>query len=179
MQEFWSKELYGLAMLLDSQATSADTPRSAESKQVLGEALSRLGETAPLVVRNLAFCTGVQSYGCYTSFKKNEFTPEQEVLLYAELDNYAIESMAKGFHTALKSSYQIFDASGHRVVEQTSATTEEYCQNPRRDYFLIFNLHMPKRINPGKYTLQLTIEDVKSQKVGQSSIEFAIKEAEK
>jgi len=179
MQEFWSKELYGLDMLLDSEKTPDSTRRAAESKQILCEAISRLGETAPLVVRNLSFCTAIQSYGCFTPFKKYEFTPDQETLLYAEIDNFAAESTSKGFHTQLRSSYQILDSAGQRVADHTFTTTEEYCQNTRRDFFIGYHLRMPKRINPGKYTLQMTIEDLKSQKVGQSTIEFTIKEAEK
>jgi hypothetical protein len=179
MQEFWSKELYGLAMLLDSEKTPDTTRRAAESKQIFAEAISRLGESAPLVVRNLTFCTAIQSYGCFTPFKKYEFTTDQEALLYAEMDNFASESTPKGYHTQLRSSYQILDSAGQRVADHTFTTTEEYCQNPRRDYFIISHLRMPKRINPGKYTLQMTIEDLKSQKVGQSTIEFTIKEAEK
>ena len=35
---------------------------------------------------------------------------------------------------------------------------------------------MPKQIYNGKYTLQLTVEDTKGQKIGQSSIEFTVKE---
>jgi hypothetical protein len=179
MQEFWSKELYGLATLLDSEKKSDATSRAAESKQIFSEALSRLGETAPLLVRNLSFCTAIQSYGCFTPFKKYEFAPDQEALLYAEMDNFASESTPKGYHTQLRSSYQILDSAGQRVADHTFTTTEEYCQNSRRDFFIGYHLHMPKRINPGKYTLQMTIEDLQSQKVGQSTIEFTIKEAEK
>ncbi len=178
MQEFWSKELYGLSTLLDSEKKSDATSRAAESKQIFSEALSRLGETAPLLVRNLSFCTAIQSYGCFTPFKKYEFTPDQEALLYAEMDNFASESTPKGYHTQLRSSYQILDSAGQRVADHTFTTTEEYCQNTRRDFFIGYHLRMPKRINPGKYTLQMTIEDLQSQKVGQSTIEFTIKEAE-
>ena len=35
------------------------------------------------------------------------------------------------------------------------------------------------RINPGNYTLQLTIEDLKSQKVGQATVEMTIRGSEK
>ena len=45
-------------------------------------------------------------------------------------------------------------------------TTEEYCQSPRRDFFIGYHLRLPKRIYNGKHTLQLTIEDLKSHKVG-------------
>jgi hypothetical protein len=179
VQDFWSKELYGLSTLLDSQRTPDNTRRAAESKQILSEAVSRLGETAPLIVRNMAFCTAIQSYGCFTPFKKYEFAPDQEVLLYAEMDNFVAESTAKGYHTQLRSSYQILDTTGQRIADHTFTTTEEYCQNPRHDFFIGFHLRMPRHINPGKYNLQLTIEDLKSQKIGQSMIELTIKDADK
>jgi hypothetical protein len=121
----------------------------------------------------------VQSYGCYTPFKKYEFLPDQEVLLYAEVENFGIESTPKGYHTALRSSYQILDKSGQRIADRAMSTTEEYCQNPRRDFFIGYQLRMPARINPGTYTLQLTIEDLKSQKVGQASVELTIKGSER
>jgi hypothetical protein len=178
-QDFWSKQLYGLATWLDMERTADDPRRAAETKQILQEAITRLGESAPLVVRNLAFCTEVQSYGCTKRFKTYEFAPDQEVLLYAEVENFASEPTPKGFHTSLRSSYQIFDGRGQRVADQQFSTTEEYCQNPRRDFFIGYHLRLPKRIYPGKHTLQLTIEDLKSHKVGQSSIELTIKDVDK
>ncbi len=176
LQEFWSRELCGLAAWLDTQRTPDPAHRAAETKQVLDEAVSRLGETAPLVVRNLAFCSEVQSYGCLKPFAKNEFAPEQEVLLYAEIENFASEPTHKGFHTSMRSSYQIFDSRGQRVADHDFTVTEEYCQNSRRDFFIGYHLRLPKRIYAGKHTLQLTVEDLKSKKVGQSSIDLMIRE---
>jgi hypothetical protein len=175
-QDFWSKEIYGLAGYLDAERVPDAAKRATEAMLPLGEARAKLGELSALAVRNLAFCTEVVSYGVYTRFEKNEFKPGQEVLLYAELDHFKSEETRKGFHTALKSSYQILDSRGQRVTEQEFPTTEEYCQNPRRDFFIRYFLWMPKRIYDGKYTLQLTIEDTKSRKVGQSSVEFTIRE---
>jgi hypothetical protein len=165
--------------LLDAKKAADPMARTAEAKQHLSEGVARLGEQAPLEVRNLSFCTQVQSYGCYTPFKKYEFQPGQEVLLYAEVENFGIESTPKGYHTSLRSSYQILDGNGQRIADHANSNTEEYCQNPRRDFFIGYQLRMPQRINPGKYTLQLTIEDVKSQKVGQTSVELTIKSGEK
>ena len=103
--------------------------------------------------------------------------PDQEVILYAEVENFAAEPTPKGFHTALRSSYQIFDSRGQRVAEHDFAVAEEYCQNPRRDFFIGYRLRLPNRIYPGKHTLQLTIEDQKSQKVGQAPIELTIRDS--
>ncbi len=173
-QDYWSKQLYGLAVWLDTDHTPDGVQRAAETKRILDEALMRLGESAPLVVHNLAFCTEVRSFGLITPFRKAEFTPDQEVVLYAELENYTVEPTPRGFHTALRSSYQIFDARGQRIADHEFPNTEEYCQSPRHDFFIGYDLHLPKRIYNGKHTLQLTVEDLKSHKVGQSSIELTI-----
>jgi hypothetical protein len=140
-------------------------------------AAARMGESGSLVVRNMSFCTDVSSYGVYSRFERDEFKPGQEVLLYAEIENFKSESTAKGYHTALASSYRIFDSRGQQVDEQQFALTEEHCQNARQDFFIRYFLWMPKRAYDGKYTLQLSIEDTLNKKIGQASIEFTIKEA--
>jgi hypothetical protein len=173
-QEFWGEQLFGLATLLDDQRMPDSQRRAAEAAQHLREATAKLGQAASLVVRNLAFCSEVTSYGVFKPFTKYEFKPGQEVLLYAELENFASETTEKGYHTALKSSYQILDSRGARVAEQEFPVTEEVCRNSRRDFFIRYFVYMPKRIYDGNYTLQLTIEDTQGKKVGQSTIEFAI-----
>lgn len=176
-QEFLSKTLYGWDAWLDAERTPDPALRAAEAKRALEEAADRLADAAPLVVRNLAFCTEILSYGSHKPFRTNEFSPDQEVLLYVEVENFSSESTARGFHTALRSSYQIFDSRGQRVAEHDFTLTEEHCQNQRRDFFIGYHLRIPKRIYPGKYTLQLTVEDTKSRKVGQSQIDFTVKDA--
>jgi hypothetical protein len=177
-QDFWSKELYGLATYLDAQRITDGAQRAAVAKEHFSEAVAQLGELGTLVVRNLAFCTKVSSYGVFTRFDSDAFTPGQEVLLYAEVENFKSEPTDQGFHTVLRSSYQILDSRGQRVDQRDFSTTEEHCLNPRRDFFIRYFLHIPQRIYDGKYTLQLTIEDTLSQKIGQSSLEFTVKGAQ-
>jgi len=176
-QAFWSHEMQGLGTLLSSPASWDAAGRLAEAQGHLNRALAELSETAPLVVRNLTFCTAVHSYGCVEPFQQFEFQPEQRVLLYAEVENFGTEETADGFHTSLRSSYQIFDSRGHRVADRDLTATEEVCRNRRRDFFIVYDFHLPKRIFPGKHTLRLTVEDLKSQKIGQSSVELVIKES--
>jgi hypothetical protein len=174
-QGFWTAELYGLSTWLDVQRNADDTRRAAEAKQHLSAAVTHLGETCPLVVRSLTFCTEIQSFGCVKPFERNEFLPGQAVLLYAEVENLSGESTPKGVHTSLQSSYQIFDSRGQRVADEEFTVTEEYCRNPRRDYFVGYELRIPERVYPGKHTLQLTVRDAKSQKIGQSTIDLSVK----
>jgi hypothetical protein len=176
-QDFWATEIYGLDAWLNAERAKDPRDRAAESKRLLGEAAMKLGGSCPLVLRGLAFCTEVQSYGCYTKFEKDEFLPEQEVLLYAEIDNFRSEPTPKGFHTSLRTSYKILDSRGQQVAEQDFPVTEETCRSERHDFFIGYHLRMPKRIYVGKHTLKLTIEDLKRGEIGQASIDFAIKAA--
>jgi len=176
MQEYWSQQLFALGTLLDPTQIPDPLARSAETKRMLNVAADRLAESAPLVVRNLLFCSKVHSYGCVEQFERYEFVPEQELLLYAELENFTSRQTESGYHTALRSSYQIFDGSGRRVVHCDLGGTEEYCRNPRHDYFVGYHLYLPERIYRGKHTLKLTVEDLKSKKVGESTIEFTVVE---
>jgi len=175
MQEFWSKQLYGLATLVDPQLISESGRRRAQAKQHLEAAVAKLSESCPLVVRNLAFATEIELFGRYKPFEKYEFLPGQEVLLYAELENFETRETPRGFHTATRSSYQIFDSSGRRVAEHEFSPSEEYSPTARRDYFIGHQFTLPRQIFPGKHVLQLTVADLNSQKIGQSLIEFTVK----
>ena len=175
LQDFWSKQLFGLATWLDMSGSSEST-RTAATKQILDEAVSKLGESAPLTVRNVAFCTKIVDYGRTTPFEKYEFVPGQEVLLYAEVENFSSEPTPDGFQTSLKGTYSIFDSCDRKVDQRTYDMLKDSCQNTRRDFFIILNMHIPDyQIYPGSYTLVLTIEDLQSGKAGQSSISFTVK----
>src|SRR5262249_52196243 len=60
---FWREELTGLVALLDSQRNTDAGRRAAEAETHLRNAESTLAQTAPLVLRNPAFCTEVTSFG--------------------------------------------------------------------------------------------------------------------
>lgn len=174
-QDFWLKELYGLSTFLDCQRTPDQARRATEAATHLNEAKARLAELGTLLVRNLAFCNKVDSYGVYNKVDTGDLKPGQRVLLYAEVENYKSEQTKMGFHTALKSSYQILDVQGRRVVDGEFDLAEEFCQNPRRDYFLPYALDLPERLYDGTYTLQMTVEDTLGQKIGQSTLDFTVK----
>ena len=59
--------------------------------------------------------------------------------------SFKSEATPKGFHTALRSSYQILDQQGRRVIQHDLGTTEEYCRNGRRDYFIRYFLTISAR----------------------------------
>lgn len=173
-QDYWSKQLFALSAVLDSQTAADPGRRAAEAALHLSHAAASLGQLGQLTVKNLSFCTEVVSYGVYKRFENHEFKPGQQLLVYAEVENFKSEESAEGFHTSLQSSYQILDSQGRRVAHDDFALTEEHCQNRRRDYFVRYFLTLPAMIYDGRYTLELTIEDTLGRKIGQSTIEFSI-----
>jgi hypothetical protein len=173
-QEFWKHQVHGMGVFLDEQGAPVPDRRARLALRELQEGLHHLAAASGLDVRNLAFCPQVFGFGNYVEFSPYEFRPNQEVLLYAEIDNFAAESRPDGYETELQGSYQIFDITGRRVADHVFPPEKEVCRNRRRDYFVPFRMYMPKRIAPGPYTLQLTVEDLKGRKFGQASIRFAI-----
>jgi hypothetical protein len=173
-REFWKHQVHGLGVFLDDQGAPVADRRARLALRELQEGMHHLAAASGLDVRNLAFCPQVFSFGNFVEFAPSEFRPGQEVLLYAEIDHFAVESRPDGFETELQGSYQIFDGAGRRVAEHVFPPEKEVCRNRRRDYFVPFRMYLPNRIDPGPYTLQLTVEDLKGQKFGQSSIRFAI-----
>ncbi len=175
-QEFWSRELYALSTYLDAQRVTDRSRRAAEAAVHHWEASNRLSQQGNLLVRNLAFCTEVMSYGVYTPFDRQEFQSGQRVVLYAEVENFQSQPTPRGHHTSLESRYQIFDSRGQKIEEREFPPMQEYCHNPRRDFFIAYHdVRLPAQIFEGRYKLKLIIEDMLGKKVGESSLDFQIK----
>ena len=172
--EFWSQESAGLATLIDDQRISDAQHRSEEAARHLHAAANELEQNAPLALNHLAFCTEVNSFGVYKKFPKYAFKHGEEVLLYAEVDNFTSTTTEAGYHTALHSSVQILDRRGDRVASQDFAVTEENCRNLRHDFFVRYFLNIPKSLAAGDYTLQLTVEDTQGNKTAQANIPFSV-----
>lgn len=173
-QEYWRSQLHSLSLSLAADGTPVKGRRAALALRPLREAVDHLASGATLDVKNVALCKSVAMWGNFTEFDEYTFKPNQEVLLYFEVENFASESTDKGYATEFVSSYEIFDETGRRVAEQQFPTAQETCQNRRRDYFIRYHLHMPKMLTSGDYTLQLTVEDQKGHKFGQGSVKFKV-----
>jgi hypothetical protein len=182
-REAYKNLMFGLSTWLTTEEARRAPLRNARVMRSLREAAGELAAASKLDLRTLAFCERVQSFGWYTEFARNEFEPKQQVILYVEVDNFAaIEKGPNSFETQLQGHYQIFDSRGNIVAERKLPLDQEVCRNYRRDYFLAYPIYMPESIAPGRYRLELTIEDLKAtaqyqgRKFGEGMIEFSIRE---
>ncbi len=176
-QEFWQQMLWGVANYFDVQGMPDSAERATQTITQLQAAAGRLQEKARLELHNVAFCHKITSYGNYQRFKRDEFTPGQPVLLYAEVTNFKSEPTADGqFRTLMKSSIEVLDGTARtRVIDSIPfAPSEDRCRNHRRDYFHSYEFTIPPGINPGPHVLRLTVEDQLGKKSSVTTLNFTV-----
>lgn len=174
-QEYLRHQLLALWTAIDPEGHPVPQRRWAAALPQLREATNYLAAaTGKLEVRGLSFCTEVLGYGMLTPFDSYHFTAGQEVLLYSELENFAAERLSDGYETHFQGAYEVFDRAGKRVADNVLPPDQQVCNNYRRDYFIAYRLHLPSHLAAGRYRMEVTMEDLKGKKYGQSSIEFEI-----
>jgi len=174
-REYWKHLTHGLMYSLDADGKNTSTRRSALALRSLRTATDYLANISTLDIRNLTFCSKVESYGRFDEFKSTGFKSGQEVLLYVEVENFTVDSQADRHETELQGEYTIFDTDGQRVANAVLPLDKQVSKNRRHDYFIAYRMFMPKKIEQGHYTLQLTMEDVKGSKSNQATVEFWIR----
>lgn len=174
-QEYYRHQFKALYDTLDPSGTPVASRRWSLAMLSQRKAHENLAAVSNLEVNNAAFCTSVESFGVVQEFPANNFKPDQEFLLYCEIDNFVSEQVkAGGYETQLQGNYEIVDANGRRVAYVDLPMDSHICRNRRRDYFIAYRMHMPQNISSGRYTLKLTIEDMKGPKFGQAELPFQI-----
>ena len=175
-QEYWQQLCWAASNSLDAEQFPLLRDRATQSIAPLNTALRRLREQADLSIKNTAFCEQISYFGNYQKFARDEFTPGQEVLLYAEIENFNTEQTTDGEHrTLLRSVIDIIGANGQTRWHKTFAATEDRCRNPRRDYFHNYQFAIPDRLPLGPHTLKLTVVDDLSGKQASYSLRFLVK----
>jgi hypothetical protein len=173
-QDYWSKQLFAMSAYLSNGGKLDDKQRAAAALAPLDEARAKLSELATLQIRNAAFVTSVDGFGAYEPRKATSFKPGQRVELYAEVENFRSESRDDGYHTSLGTSYQILDKTGKRLDGKQFPDVADKCRNHRRDFHMQYELPLPAGMAPGEYTLELTITDHNSGKIGQTTLPLEI-----
>ncbi|MFU7560963.1 hypothetical protein ACMFWY_19935 [Roseiconus sp. JC912] len=175
-REFLKNQLVGLWTMIDPDGHPSSGQRVNEALPRFRAAAAYLSEaTESLELRHLEFCTEIESYGQVKPFEGNRFAPGQQVILYCEVENFSVVDQGGLFQTSLEGSYEIFDASGNKVVSQLLPTDQQRSRNRLRDYFVAYQMNLPDQLRKGTYRLQLTLEDALGKKVGQANIPFEIR----
>ncbi len=177
-QEFWQKLFWGMSNYFDATGIPNSGDRATHAVSQLSDATDRLRERANLEIRNVTFSRGIQGFGVYDRFDRDEFRPGQPVLVYGEMRNFLSEMTPDGtFKTVLKSTVEIHRAGSNPglVVEQEYPPTEDHCRTRRHDYFHSYKVNIPSELTVGPYLLKLIVEDQLNRKVATYSINFTVK----
>ncbi|MDP6443251.1 MAG: hypothetical protein QGG36_12535 [Pirellulaceae bacterium] len=175
-QQFWRDMIFALSIELDADAAGTSSLKNAQVVRALRSAVNTLAKDSTLAVRNIAFCSSVASYGVYSAFEKNQFKAGQPVLLYFEVENFSAVQETEGYRTQLIGAYSIHNETGKTVATNEFPAATEVCKNRRRDYFIRYEMAIPKHLGPGEYTLRLSVNDEIGHKfTDRGSIEFEVK----
>lgn len=176
-RDFLRHQLRGLWHLIDPAGHPNPNRRFTSVASEFREAAKHAGAaTDSLEVSRLVFCTEIEAYGQVKPFKKNQFEPGQQVILYCEVENFKARQLDTGYEMHLKGSYEIFDAENQRVFDQVLPADRQDSANYLRDYFVAYQMFLPANLPAGQYRLQLTMEDLVGKKYGQAEVSFEIEE---
>ena len=176
-QEFWQQLVWSMASYFDAAGQPNASQRATQTVNQLRAAITRLKAGADLSLQNVSFCHKIVSFGNYERFSRDQFTPGQPVLLYAEVENFKSTIVDNDrYRTALKSTIEIHKAGveGQPVEVIEFPVTEDLCRNYRRDYFHSYEFSVPKKVEPGLYTLVLKVQDQLGQKTSASTVNFEV-----
>lgn len=187
-QQFWRDLVWGMFEYLHQKPEFTRSNRAARTIASLRKAMEHLRADADLEVRNLEFCRKIRSYGNYDVVKRDErtgrvqFRPGEQVLMYAEIENFKTERDSNGHHkTRLRSTIELYYAAGEgrrEFVKRFSfRPTEDLCRRYRRDYFHSYIIELPSDLKLGNYVLKLTVEDIVGDrtKVGSDTVQFEVR----
>jgi hypothetical protein len=177
-QEFWQQTFWGLANYFDVNSIPSSSDRAAQTVTQLTNAVLRLQGKARLELRNVTFCHKISSFGNYEKYPRDEFSPGQEVLLYAEVANTHSEPIPDGkFKTSLKSTLEVYrhGTQGELIERIDLPETVDVCRTHRRDYFHSYQFTIPAKLALGPHVLKLSVEDQLSRRVGTYTLNFMVK----
>lgn len=174
--QYLRHQLLGLWKIVDPQGHPVPSHRFSSALPEIRKATGYLAAASnSLEVRALEFCTEIESYGQIKPFPNRRFSAGQEVILYCEIDNFVSHSVEGGFETRLRGTYDLLDANGERIASQTLPEDHQTSKNHLRDYFIAYQMYLPEAVDPGRYQLRLTMEDIHGKKYGQATVDFEIK----
>ncbi len=181
-QEFWQYVMFGLSNYFDRNPQLVSEERYSEAVKSFGLATNKLRQKANLEIGDIAFCRSITNFGNYERFETSEFSPGQQVVLYAEIRNFTSRLTEDNhYQTMLTSTIEFLipgtGPMGGRTVQQAieMQPTEDLCKFPRQDFFIASLFSIPNDLAQGRYVLKLTVTDKLGRKFAESTLNFIVK----
>lgn len=151
----------------DAPAPTTTALRSPEPSSSPRAALG--GEEARLDISTLALCQRVESFGRYTPLPTSTFLAGRpaQMIVYTELAGFTQQpdssDDSKQYVTELSQTIELYlDSDGSKQFVVPKQSVREVSRSPRRDFYLVQRVDLPRNLSVGKYNLKVRVTDLAS-----------------
>jgi hypothetical protein len=155
---------------------AAEIPHQAP-QAAAAEPAPKAAESAPapaFAVRNACFASRVRAWGVVDRFETAQFQPEQELIIYFELDQLASRESNEGHTTRIDTVLRLVGEDGRHVHEWTFEPVEETCGSQRRDYFARYLVALPASTPTGPCRLEVAVTDTVAGRTAHASLPLSV-----
>lgn len=145
-----------------------DVLNSKEASQALdmvGKAQEKLRKQASLNLENLQFCKDIHGFGSFDpltsspGFQQGKGTqPGEKIMVYVEVENVHCSKDNGVYESMLSSNLEIHDSNG-KILNMAFPPRIDRSRAQRSDYHLTFQFRVPPKLQPGLYTLWVSVEE--------------------
>lgn len=165
---------------LPDRPSVATSPKSEESEST-PDTVSTPPREDRFEIANTRLCRRVLTFGSTVRLASDRLKPGQSVVLYAELEGLKDEQKGSQFHSRLASGIQCFrktagapEKGSAAAWNQEFGNVEDICDHRRRDFYVNYVVTVPKTLEPGEYTLELSVTDLISERSAKSVMSFTV-----
>ncbi|MCW5769109.1 MAG: hypothetical protein KIT19_10525 [Phycisphaeraceae bacterium] len=151
---------------------------SIDHADALRAAADRASEGLPLRITDARLCTRVNGFGDYNELNVNSFLAGRpaRVIVYTEVDRFA-NRPGPGVRRTVELSQEIdvyHDSDGAHCWKRPAQSISESSRTKRRDFFITNAIELPSTLTVGKYRMKITMRDLTSNSVAETTIPFTI-----
>ncbi len=123
-------------------------------------------------------CSRVYSYGRFDPMGTDLFVAGKPIraLVYVEVDGFTNKDAGDGMkQVELSQSLTLYhDADGLEMWSRAAKSVSETSRNPRRDFFLVQEVELPRNLSVGKYSLKVRVEDKATGAQAEATIPISV-----
>ena len=136
-----------------------------------------LEDLADPVVRSIALCRRVVTFGVYDEMDEREFVAGRttRTIVYCEVRNFKSQQTSEGqFQAVLGTRLEVLSADGTSMWQREEPEIEDLCRRRRTDFFLAQRVTLPPTLPAGEYVLKVYVEDRLSGRASEAAHPFTI-----
>ena len=142
-----------------------NSKEASEALDMVGKAQEKLRKQAALNLENLQFCKDIHGFGSFDpltsspSFQQGKGTqPGEKIMVYVEVENVHCSKDNGVYESMLSSNLEIHDSNG-KILNMAFPPRIDRSRAQRSDYHLTFQFRVPTKLQPGLYTLWVSVEE--------------------